>query len=285
MAVTIDHFQYCLDQLRRFDHDRYLAILLTPVNVRTSLCALYAFEAEMARIPHSVSEPMLGEIRYQWWRETLDKMKPGEEPSHEIAGAVCETFVGSGVDPSALIPLIDRRALELSEDPFDTLDELVAHVGQVAILGADIAFQLAGQKAQYENSKKEIGKIVTGYGIISHLRRLPIDASRLHLGLPLDLMGKYEIDPHDVFGAIIRPGFSAALGEMLERANLLFREGRDAAGHMSPDLLAILLPTSLTPLYVNRLRRSDFDLFRQSSEIPAFRRQMRYLRVRWRRHL
>ncbi|MBL4864553.1 MAG: squalene/phytoene synthase family protein, partial [Rhodobiaceae bacterium] len=197
--MTIDHFQYCLDQLRRFDHDRYLAILLTPEDVRAPLCALYAFESEMARIPHSVSEPMLGEIRYQWWRETFQKMTPGEEPSHEIVGAVSETFMGSGVDPAALIPLIDSRALELTEDPFDTFDALVAHVGHVAILGADLAFQLAGQKARHETLKEEIGKIVTGYGIISHVRRLPIDASRLRLGLPLDLMGKYEIDPHDVF--------------------------------------------------------------------------------------
>ncbi len=283
--MTIDHFQYCLDQLRRFDHDRYLAVLLTPRNVRAPLCALYAFEAEMARIPHSVSEPMLGEIRYQWWRETLEKMKPEEEPPHEIAGAIYEAFTMYEIDPRALIPLIDRHALELTDDAFATLDDLVEHVRRVATLGVELAFRLVGQKNEYETSKDGIGKLITAYGIISHVRRLPVDASQLRLGLPLDLMGKHDIDPHDVFGAVIRPGFLAALGEMLAQARQLYEEGHEAARRMSPDLLAILLPSSLTPLYVNRLQHPDFDLFRHSSEIPAFRRQLRYLHVRWRGRL
>lgn len=235
----------------------------------------------MARIPHSVSEPMLGKIRYQWWRETLENMRPGSEPSHEIVGAVCETFIGNGVDLTALIPLIDSRARELDDDPFDTLGELVAHVGRVARLGVELAFRLVGRGADYEVSKNEIGKIGAAYGMISHVRRIPVDASRQQLSLPLDLMAKHEIDPHDVFGAIVRPGFSAAVGEILEHAGALYE---DASATLNSRAIAprpILLPAALTPLYLKKLGQPGFDLFRHSSEIPAFRRQLRYLHVGW----
>ena len=45
--------------------------LFAPAALRADLFALYGFAAEIARIPDQVSEPTLGEIRLQWWRDAL----------------------------------------------------------------------------------------------------------------------------------------------------------------------------------------------------------------------
>ena len=78
----------CLDDVRRRDHDRFLTALLAPANRRAALFALYAFNAEIARVREAVSEPMLGQIRLQWWRETIEALARGEVRGHEAAAAL-----------------------------------------------------------------------------------------------------------------------------------------------------------------------------------------------------
>ena len=56
---------YCLDEVRRLDHDRYLTALLLPATKRADALALYAFNLEVARTREIVSEPILGQIRLQ----------------------------------------------------------------------------------------------------------------------------------------------------------------------------------------------------------------------------
>jgi len=69
---------YCRDVVARFDHDRHLITLYAPQDKRGALCALYAFNYEISRIRESVSEPMLGEIRLQWWHEAIDDIYDGK---------------------------------------------------------------------------------------------------------------------------------------------------------------------------------------------------------------
>ena len=180
-----------------------------------------------------------------------------------------------------LIPLLDAHARRLGDEPFLTLDELVGQVGETAELCVALAFSLVGKERVYQASKDAIGKMVTAYALISHVRRLSIDASHQRLGIPLDLMLTHDIDPHDVFGGVVRPGFSAAVGGILNHAGALYEGSRAEFFPGDVEPLALLLPTSLTPLYLRKLGQSGFSLFQHSSEIPAFRRQMRYLRVQW----
>ena len=55
---------------RRATADRYLVDACSRrAATRPQLFALYAFNAEIARVRDIVSEPLPGEIRYQWWRD------------------------------------------------------------------------------------------------------------------------------------------------------------------------------------------------------------------------
>src|ERR1700720_1226840 len=66
--------------VRRHDRDRYQTALFAPAGRREALLALYAFNYEIARVRESVTEPMLGLIRLQWWREVLDAAYAGAPP-------------------------------------------------------------------------------------------------------------------------------------------------------------------------------------------------------------
>ena len=67
---------------RAADPDRAIATLFAPAEARDDLFALIAFNAELARIADQVTEPGLGAIRLQWWREAIERAGAGETSGH-----------------------------------------------------------------------------------------------------------------------------------------------------------------------------------------------------------
>ena len=63
--------------VRRHDRDRYQTALFAPADRREALFALYAFNYEIARVRETVTQPMLGQIRLQWWREVVEAAYAG----------------------------------------------------------------------------------------------------------------------------------------------------------------------------------------------------------------
>ena len=93
------------------------------------LAALYSFREELRRIPGLVSEPPLGEIRLQWWRDAIKGAREKTSPPNH---PVIEEFVSLEIlTPSVeqkLFETIDAYARPLYGEPF-TGD---AGIGQLA---------------------------------------------------------------------------------------------------------------------------------------------------------
>ena len=78
--------------VRAADPDRYFAALFAPAALRPFLFALYAFNAEVARVAETVREPMLGAIRLEWWRETVEGAAKGAPRNHDVARGLAALF-------------------------------------------------------------------------------------------------------------------------------------------------------------------------------------------------
>ena len=103
------------EQVRAADPDRWLSSrFVSDPQARADLIALYAFEAELLAIPTRVTQPLLAEMRYVWWREQMDGVFGGvARKGHPVL--------------EALTDLVARRGLE--RRPFDALIE--AHIDRV----------------------------------------------------------------------------------------------------------------------------------------------------------
>lgn len=75
----------CAEIVRRADPERFTALMAAPVTDRPALAVLYAFNAELARAPWASKEPMIAEMRLQWWRDTVEAEASGPGPAHEVA--------------------------------------------------------------------------------------------------------------------------------------------------------------------------------------------------------
>jgi len=102
-------------QVRAADLDRWLSSrFVVDAAARADLLALYAFEAELVAIPTRVTQPLLAEMRYVWWRDQMDGVFLGDaRKGHPVLEALTEAA--------------GRRKLDRA--PFDALIE--AHIGRV----------------------------------------------------------------------------------------------------------------------------------------------------------
>lgn len=83
--------------LREGDPDRFWATLAAPMAVRDRLWPIYAVNLEVARAPWASDQPLLAEMRLQWWIDALR----GDVPTGGDRPAVLQALDRLGV-PGAL---------------------------------------------------------------------------------------------------------------------------------------------------------------------------------------
>ena len=104
--------------VRRHDRDRYQTALFAPAGRREALFALYAFNYEIARVRESVTQPMLGQIRLQWWREVIDAAYAGAVPRrHEVAEPLTAAIREFELTRAHFDRMIDAREADLADEP------------------------------------------------------------------------------------------------------------------------------------------------------------------------
>src|SRR3954471_15014844 len=115
--MTQAELSYCAAEVRRLDRPRFLTALFAPSSLREDLFALYAFNLEIAKTLETVSEPMLGRIRLQWWRETIEGIYEGRGPQHAVAEPLAAAIRRHALPRAPLDRLIDARESDLEEEP------------------------------------------------------------------------------------------------------------------------------------------------------------------------
>src|SRR5215470_15203348 len=102
--------------VRRHDRDRFQTVLFAPAACREALFALYAFNYEIARVRERVTEPTLGRIRLEWWRETIaTAYEGGPVRRHDVVEALTDTIREHGPTREHFDRLIDAREKDLAE--------------------------------------------------------------------------------------------------------------------------------------------------------------------------
>src|SRR5258708_4853605 len=107
-----------LELVRRHDRDRFQTALFAPPQQREALFALYAFNYEIARVRETVTEPMLGQIRLQWWRVVIAAAFAGEPPrQHEVAVPLTAAIRDLSLSREYFDRMIDTRERDLDPEP------------------------------------------------------------------------------------------------------------------------------------------------------------------------
>ena len=83
----------CARLVEQGDPDRFRTVMAAPLAARRALFVLYAFNIEIARVPWITQEPMIAEMRLQWWRDALDEIAQARPVrKHEVTQPLAEVI-------------------------------------------------------------------------------------------------------------------------------------------------------------------------------------------------
>jgi phytoene synthase len=168
------------EQVRAADPDRWLSSrFVADERLRADLIALYAFEAELLAIPTRVTQPLLAEMRYVWWREQMDGVFAGVgRKGHPVLEALTDIVARHGLDRAPFDALIEAHIGRVHGEPHD-LDAFYVGPMQVAV------HMLAGPG--FEAAVVETGRIrgLAQTGRSEEARALKATANRQIASLPV----------------------------------------------------------------------------------------------------
>ena len=118
----------CAQLVDRGDPDRFLAVMAAPLWARELLFPLYAFNLEIARAPWVAQEPLVAEMRLQWWRDVVAAAESGAAKAHEVAGPLHGLIRDAGLPVTVLDRLIAARRWDCWHEPFADAAALEAYV-------------------------------------------------------------------------------------------------------------------------------------------------------------
>jgi phytoene synthase len=261
-----DAFAYCAELVRTADRDRFISSLFAPAERRGALHALYAFGAEIARVREAAHTALPGEIRLQWWTETINRERDGEANANPVAAALLATMERYHLRRDLLFDLIEARRFDLYEETMRTPDDLEAYLRRTSSPLISLAASiLVGE---------EFDAIATPAGIASGLtqilRAFPVHVARRQLYLPTEMLEQHQVRVHDVFAGRSSPGLVAVFAALRDVARRhLARAGQELRA-MPHEATPALLPLAVVRPWLDRSERRDPFA---PVELAAWRRQ------------
>lgn len=179
--------EHCLALLREADRDRYLSVLYAPEEKRGALAALYAFNAEIARIRDLIHEPLPGEVRLQWWRDLMNGEERGSADAHPVAAALIDTINKYDLPRVAFDNYCDARIFDLYDDPMPSRNDLEGYCGETASALIQLAGFILDRDAAQAHTET-VGHAGVAQAVTGLLRLMPIHRGRGQLYVPADML-------------------------------------------------------------------------------------------------
>ena len=118
----------CATLVERGDPDRFLAIMSAPPDARALLFPLAAFNIEVSRAPWVTQEPLIAQMRLQWWQDAVEEIAAAKPPrQHEVIGPLADVMRAKSLPLAPFKALIAARQWDIYTEPFADHAAMMAH--------------------------------------------------------------------------------------------------------------------------------------------------------------
>ena len=157
----------CAALVERGDPDRFAATMAAPIAARSRLWPLYAFNLEVARAPWVTREPMIAEMRLQWWRDVVAEPRPR---AHEVAGPLHALIRDAKLPVGPLDRLVAARRWDVYSAAFADQTAFDAYLEDTGAGLMWLAARALGADAAAEPPARAFGWAT---GLAAFLRAVP----------------------------------------------------------------------------------------------------------------
>ena len=252
----------CGQLVQQYDRDRYLCALFTDTIRREALFSIYAFYYEISRIKFRVTDPLLGQIRFQWWRESIDKVLEGRIERHEIIIGLDAAIRNYKLHRILFFDLIDIWESGLTGFRFTTIKELIDFCLETDGKLGDIALEILNAKniETYQAARN----ISVALGLMTLLRNSNSLVYKKAIMFPVEIWEKHTI----IESKFLKNEFHDGLRDAVKDLGLLIKEFLNLARNLTnveyKIASPILLQGPLIGVYLKELEHADWNIFHES---------------------
>jgi 15-cis-phytoene synthase len=266
---------------RAGEPDRYLAALLAPPAARSGLLALAAFAGEIVRVPYIAgSEPAIGEIRLQWWRDALQPADAAARTGNPVADALRAAARSHALPRALLLDIIEARSLDVAGEAM--ADDAALHSHLWKSEGA--LFALAGRiLAPDAEGAIDAAAAASGhaYGLTRLLLDLPRTLSRGRVPVPQSRLAAAGVTRPELLAAEDGPKVTDLLGGLRDEVRTSLVTSRQCVANLPREARTAFLPLALVQSYLRALERPGRDLLRAPVELTPLTRVVRIAMAHW----
>lgn len=161
-------FEACVAIVQKGDPDRFMAVMASPIEAREVLFPIYAFNVEVARAPWASQEPLIAEMRLQWWADALDEIASnGQVRRHEVTEPLARILDAE----SALLlkGCVEARRREAHREALSNHKELETYLSETSGTLHRVATRALGV-LDMDDRANAVG---TGLGLANYLLAVP----------------------------------------------------------------------------------------------------------------
>ena len=270
-----------IQSARSGEPDRYLAALLAPPVARPHLLALAAFSSELARVPSLVTrEPVMGEVRLQWWRDALALPDSDVRTGHPVADAVRAAMHRYDLPLALLRDAIDAREIDLAAQALPDDAALAAYLwqseGALFALAASVLGRQPGVDVQV--AAAHCGQ---AYGLARLLLGLPHMLSRGSHLLPQSRLDASSVSSGELLSGEGGRNVADMLANLCSEARDAVAASRKHVANLPRHVRLAFLPLALVETYLRVLERPGRDVLRTPAEIAPLTRVWRIAAGNW----
>lgn len=88
--------------------ERRLVLTYAPsLEAGAALAALFALDDKLAKTLRTTSEPMLGQIRMQWWHDALNRLDSAPPPAEPVLQGIARDVLREGISGASVAGVVD----------------------------------------------------------------------------------------------------------------------------------------------------------------------------------
>lgn len=265
MNDAVDTSKYCKDMVRDQDHDRYLMLYLAPEHSKDALFAVLAFNQEVAKTRESVSEPTMGAIRLQWWREALEAIETGTPRSHPVLEALYKAHKSQPLPISELQAIIEAREMDVYDRAPEKLSDLIAYARATAGMLNRITLALVDNNAD-ETHLKAAEDIGTAWGLLGIVRAIAFHASAQRHMMPDEMLCEAGITPDSLYRGEFTPDVFKVVEAIVADAEALLNALSAQVLSINGDRSAAFILARLARRVIKDLRHVQFNVTELDTE-------------------
>lgn len=214
-------FDYCSNLVRKYDSPSFTLSHFIPPHARPAYLAIRAFNIEISRIPDIVSNTTIGQMRHQFWKDTINKTFDGNPPNEPVAVLLASYIndTGNRLNRTWFQKIVSAREQALLRPGFSNLSSLETYAEStystllyLTLSALPLNSLTADHVASHIGKAAGIAAILRGVPLLafppppnSHSANpagmgLPMSRDRQRVvNLPLDIMSQCGVREEDIF--------------------------------------------------------------------------------------